>query len=225
MKKFTLFAACAAFALGMNAQTVMFTQKGTEIPNGETVTCTDWADDGWGTFTCDPELSILSTQNILINLTAECQTEDRQVALCCAGGCTMGTTVVKNNISLTANELFPIEFHTTYFDDEPETPTIITDIYVTDAGSDTKLASITVITKGGGNAVSVFEADNTLVRYENGELVYSAETPCDLVLYSTNGQCVLEQKVSGNGSIKAAELGAGVYVYTIGNKSGKVVIR
>lgn len=224
MKKFTLFAACAAFALGMNAQTVMFTQKGTEIPDGETLTCTDWTDDGWGTFTCDPEISILSTQNMLVDVTAECLTEDRTVALCCGGACMMGAKVVKNNISLTANVPFPAEFHTEYYD-EPVTPTFITNLYVTAAGSDTKLASITVITKGGDNAVSVFEADNTLVRYENGELVYSAETPCDLVLYSTNGQCVLEQKVSGNGSIKAAELGAGVYVYTIGNKSGKVVIR
>ncbi len=224
MKKFTLFAACAAFALGMNAQTVMFTQKGTEIPDGETLTCTDWTDDGYGTFTCDPEISILSTQNMLVDVTAECLTEDRTVALCCGGACMMGSKVVKNNISLTANVPLPAEFHTEYYD-EPDTPTFITNLYVTEAGSDTKLTSITVITKGGGNAVSVFEADNTLVRYENGELVYSAETPCDLVLYSTNGQCVLEQKVSGNGSIKAAELSAGVYVYTIGNKSGKVVIR
>ena len=225
MKKFTLFAACAAFALGMNAQTVMFTQKGTEIPDGETLTCTDWTDDGYGTLRCDPEISILSTQNMLVDVTAECLTEDRTVALCCGGACMMGSKVVKNNISLTANVPLPAEFHTEYYDDEPDTPTFITNLYVTEAGSDTKLTSITVITKGGGNAVSVFEADNTLVRYENGELVYSAGTPCDLVLYSTNGQCVLEQKVSGNGSIKAAELGAGVYVYTIGNKSGKVVIR
>lgn len=225
MKKFTLLAAFAALAFGMNAQTVKFVQKGTEIPDGETVTCTDWKDDGYGTFLCDPEISILSAQNLLVDVTAECKTEGRTVMMCCGGDCMMGPTVVKKNISLTANVPLPTEFETQYFDDEPEAPTIITDLYVNKAGTDTRLASITVITKDGNGAVSVFEIDNTLVGFENGELRYTAEIPCSLALYGTDGRRVLEENVYGTGSISADGIAAGVYVYTIGNKSGKVIIR
>lgn len=230
MKKFTLFAACAAFALGMNAQTVKFIQNGKEIASGETITCTDWEDDGFGTFLCDPEISVVSNQNILVDITAEMAAESqastRFIQMCCGGDCMIGSDkVVKSGISLTANSAMPLEFETSYWDDEPETPTIIADIYVCPAGSTEKIASITVITSAGDGAVSVFEIDNTLVTFSNGELKYEAAAPCTLALYGTDGKLFVEKAVSGAGSIDATGIPAGVYVYTLGNKSGKVVVR
>ncbi len=230
MKKFTLFAACAAFALGMNAQTVKFLQNGKEIVSGETVTCTDWENDGFGTFLCDPEISVVSDQNILVDITAEMATESqastRFIQMCCGGACMIGSDkVVKSGISLTANSAMPLEFETSYWDDEPQTPTIITDIFVCPAGSNEKLAAITVITSAGDGAVSVFEIDNTLVTFSNGELKYEVASPCTLALYDTDGKLFVEKAVTGNGSIDATGIPAGVYVYTLGNKSGKVVVR
>jgi hypothetical protein len=224
MKKITTIAVCAAFALGMQAQDVKFLYEGKEVTNEETITCNEWKYDSVNDeYICEPSLSLISSSTQLVDIIAEC-TSGHYIQMCCGGACMRGVKVTKDGIQLNGGTALPLEFETTYYP-EDGTPTVITEMSVNAAGTDNTLTQITFIAKSGENSVSVYTVDNTLVRYENGELVYSAETPCDLVLYSANGQCVLEQKVSGNGSIKAAELGAGVYVYTIGNKSGKIVIR
>ncbi|MDE6381306.1 MAG: hypothetical protein K2L57_00400, partial [Muribaculaceae bacterium] len=121
MKKFTLFAACAAFALGMNAQTVKFIQNGKEIASGETITCTDWEyDELEDSFLCDPEISVVSNQNMLVDITAEMAAESQAsttfILMCCGGACIKSSDrIVKREISLTANTAMPLEFETSYW--------------------------------------------------------------------------------------------------------------
>lgn len=224
MKKFLLFAS-ALFALSTQAQVVKFVHENETIEQGSTYKFYDWTyDDMNGEYLSDPHISLVSDVNVTVKVTAKTENSDSFLQLCCGGLCTRGNDLVKEDITLTANTPLATQFEAGYYDDI-EAQTVIATLAVYENGTDKLINSITVICDAKSNSVELFEADNDSVNVENGKIVYNAETATTLALYSTEGICVLKNEVAGNGELSTAGLDNGVYVYTLGKKSGKLIIK
>lgn len=58
----------------------------------------------------------------------------------------------------------------------------------------------------------------------NNVLTYKVAAPAALTVYNIGGQAVASKKVSGEGSLDL-NLPAGLYLYSVGNLSGKIVVK
>lgn len=224
MKK-TLLIASALFALTMQAQDVKFVHGNQTIEQGSTYKCYDWNyDDLNGEYLSDPEISLCSDIDITVNVVAKSESTDHFLQLCCGGLCARGSEVIKENISLTANTPLATQFEAGYYDDmEPQT--IISTLSVYENGTNNLINSITVICDANSNSVALFEADNNSVKAADGKLLYTVDSATTLALYGTDGTRVVETAVEGNGEINTTGLEKGVYVYTIGKKCGKIIVK
>ena len=61
--------------------------------------------------------------------------------------------------------------------------------------------------------------------YRNNVLTYSLDAPVTLAVYSITGAVALNRTVSGNGSVDFSTLPKGIYVYTLGGKANKVLVK
>lgn len=61
--------------------------------------------------------------------------------------------------------------------------------------------------------------------YRNNVLTYSLDAPATLAVYSITGAVALNRTVSGNGSVDFSTLPKGIYVYTLGGKANKVLVK
>lgn len=63
------------------------------------------------------------------------------------------------------------------------------------------------------------------IRVSGKTLHYEVAAPAQLTLYTISGQTAVSRAVNGQGSLNLSNLPAGVYVYRVGSKTGKVVLR
>lgn len=221
MKKiYTLMA--ALLCVGAANATVNFTTKSGEvIESGKTYTWSEYTDmNGLAYF--DPEIFIISDTDITVDVTANCTT-GQGISLCCGGECESDISVTKKNVNLTANKYLPSNFD--YFGTLEDGLFVSTDLSIKQSmtlGGD--LTKITVVFSLEGGSVTVLVNDNDLT-YSNGELNYQADEETGLALYNANGQCVLNEIVSGKGSLSTSNLETGIYVYKFGNKTGKIFVK
>ncbi len=230
MKKIYMLAAAAILAAGAQAQTLSFTLEGTPIVPGSKVSFNDGnVDLENGEWEYLPEIMLSSDINGNVNLVATCTT-GQNIMVCCGGTCTPGTRVEKNNLQLTAGTPLNIEFHymgyAEDFDNIKVPENVTTEIsaeYVGNPASKVEFVLVCNSTEG-GSVIGVYEKAAQLTSV-NGSLEYSVEDSCTLALYSQAGERVLTTEVEGNGAISTVGLAKGVYVYTLGTKSGKLIVK
>ncbi len=54
---------------------------------------------------------------------------------------------------------------------------------------------------------------------------YKVDNPTKLAVYSTSGALVMSRTINAIGSLSLESLHPGVYIYTAGTKSGKIIVR
>lgn len=232
MKKIYAFIAAAIVAGSASAQTVNFTRNNEVIENGSTFEFTDvkiedWSEYGLGyVFKFDPEIYITTTADTKVDVVAECTT-GQTINLCCGGNCVNGKTVTKSDIQLTASKPLNTKFdYEGTVMDLANIPSLVsTDLTVYKAGTKTALTSITVVFKYGENGVAAVITNDKSFSFANGAINYTVEGNTNAALYNAEGKCVLNTEVNGQGSISTTGIPAGIYIYRLGNKTGKIFIR
>lgn len=230
MKKLYIIAAAALVSASAAAQTVNFTRNGEVLANGTTLNYSEKTEvqeiDGtFITFTIEPEIYVVSDEDVNISLKAEC-TSGQEIQMC-YGDCISGTTVSYNNIPLTANTPLATQFKYLYILGESEMPTepVVTELTLNYAGTiGLPLSKITVVMDPNNSSVSVLEADKSF-SYADGEIRYDAGEGMQCVLYDAEGKCVLDTHLSGTGAISTKGLARGIYAYRLGSKSGKIYVK
>ena len=96
------------------------------------------------------------------------------------------------------------------------------DRYTDDKANTTKTFTI-VVNPSSGTATIV--ADDAAFRAVSGGIQYTVGAPTAAALYSITGKKVLSANINGNGTLSTANLPAGIYIYTLNGKSGKIVLK
>lgn len=224
MKKHLLLAfALLPGALSANAAIDMYMGEQKLADNGTYTFNTITEDPNTGGFMIDPHLSLLSTEDAMVNITARC-TSGQKIQMCAGGQCENAPTVRKEDITLQANVKLDLQFEyiDNQVDDQSQLPKNITTVFTIEG--DEELSYTLVMNSDGSGIQAIVDRDRN-VAYANGELIYDLSKPSKLTLCDTNGRVVLNAAVSGNGSVTLAKLAKGIYIYRLGQNTGKIVVR
>ncbi len=227
MKKIYLAVAAALFATCAQAQTLQFKLGDQLLEPGQTVeynkaNIIDEPD--YYEWTMEPPLYVVGSETANINASAKC-TSGHQIMFCMGMSCQFGTDVSIENYQITANKPEYVQFHLNGYDKNIPAD-VITNFLVYYADNEDVSTTLTLILNKNGvvKTATLYEEGEELYSV-NGELKYNVNGTSDLTLYTTDGRRVLNQTVSGNGSVSTAALANGVYVYTLDTKSGKVIVK
>lgn len=223
MKKHLLLAfALLSGALTANATIDMYMGEQKLADNGTYTFNTITEDPNTGGFMIDPHLSLLSTEDAMVNIEARC-TSGQKIQMC-VGQCENAPTVRKEDITLQANVKLDLQFEyiDNQVDDQSQLPKNITTVFTIEG--DEELSYTLVMNSDGSGIQAIVDRDRN-VAYANGELIYDLSKPSKLTLCDTNGRVVLNAAVSGNGSVTLAKLAKGIYIYRLGQNTGKIVVR
>lgn len=229
MKKIYMFAALAAMALGAHAQTITFTMDGKEIPNGETIRYDkmeikeDYGDDGYD-YVYEPNLYFSGSATGSIDAHVVCTT-GQAVQFCLNGLCVNEKDILKENVPIEANTPQDTMFEfmgMAYSADEMPPQDVTVDISIKYTGKPETETTIRFIFNPSDASVSTLGEDGVKVSAANGEIRYETATPATLRLYSVQGIETLKAAVSGKGTLSTAGLANGLYIYTLGSKTGKI---
>ncbi len=228
MKKIYLAVATAIFATCAQAQSIHFMLGDQVLEEGVTIEDNSpeiYEDEDYTEWTFEPQLYVVTSEAANVDIMATCTT-GQSISLCLGGVCPVPAPVMNiKNIPLAANSPEFLQFH--FMGDGNVIPSDVeVGFFVGYSDNDDVYATMTLIMNKDGKAgtVKVFEKGDSLVSV-SGALEYSVEGTSDLALYTTDGNRVLKQTVIGNGTVSTASLAKGVYVYTLGNKSGKLVVK
>lgn len=97
------------------------------------------------------------------------------------------------------------------------------EVTVTD-GSETIKFTVTFVADEQASISEVANGANWL-KVSGRTLSYGVEGSAQLTLYTIAGQTALSRPVSGNGSIALSGVPAGVYIYRLADKTGKIVVK
>lgn len=223
MKKQLLLAfALLSGALTASAAIDMYMGEQKLADNG-TYTFNTITQDPNGVFMIEPELSLLSTEETVVNIEARC-TSGQSIQMCAGLQCETAPTVRKEDITLLANQPLDLEFEYTnnQADDESQLPKNITTVITVEGDEE---LSFTIVMNSDGSGIRAIVDRDRNVAYANGELIYNLSKPGNLTLCDTNGRVVLDTAVSGNGSVSLANLAKGIYIFRLGHNAGKIVVR
>lgn len=223
MKKHLLLAlALLPGALSANAAIDMY-MGDQKLANNGTYTFNTITQDPNGVFMIEPELSLLSTEETVVNIEARC-TSGQSIQMCAGGQCENAPAVRKEDITLQANVKLDLEFEyiNNQVDDQSQLPKNITTVFTIEG--DEELSYTLVMNSDGSGIQAIVDRDRN-VAYANGELIYNLSKTAKLTLCDTNGRVVLYTTVSGNGTVSLANLAKGLYIYRLGHKAGKIMVR
>lgn len=227
MKKFLLLLAAVSAYLSADAIELTFWMGNQKITPNQTVKFTDievttYDEDNYKEVKMDPKLS-LSTDiySSNIKITATC-TSGQSIQMCAGGTCRAGVSVTKEKLTVRPSQKLDLGFdYGEEFDLDDPIPTVVTLIEaedVTESGSKVQF----IIEMGEeGASVSAIEVRDDFKAVEGG-VAYKTTQNCPLRIVNILGVNVYSANVSGEGVIN---LPKGLYVYTFGNRSGKVYIR
>lgn len=227
MKKFYLLLLGALAVAPVNAVNLKLFMGEQEITPGSTVYFKDYQaeeyESGVWDIMMNPELSVESdffTSDVTI--TAEC-TSGHKIQLCAGGSCETGYSITKTGITLRKGERFNLDFE--FIDMEYEGPTVpdVTTNLTIQTPDDDPVGFTLTMGPSGASLNMVEVTDN--ISFSNGAITYNMQSPALFSLYSLIGNRMLSTELEGNGTISTAALPAGVYIYTIGRKTGKILIR
>lgn len=231
MKKFYMLAALAAMAMGANAQTIIFTMGDKTLTPGETVVfndmhkTADYGDDGYD-YMYDPKLYFTASQAGNVDGTVICTT-GQDVQFCLGGSCERNPKIIKTGVKVPANEPQNTQFEfggSTYSADELPPKDVKVDITMQYTGKPETAVSLHFEFNKDLSSVTMVQDDVKIVATP-GEVRYNTAEKAVLNLYTMGGQLAAKATVHGNGAINTSNLPKGVYIYTLGNKSGKLIVK
>lgn len=228
MKKLLLSLVAAAMSFSASAIKLTFYNGDQVIENGSTiyfseVTVVEEFEDGAKSVKLEPEL-YLSTDLFAtnINITAK---SDNAVMLCAGSNCINGKDLTKENIMLRTNEKLDLQFHWEgELEPDETTPTITTEFSAIVGTDESTRISFTIVMGENAASVDAITSNNT-IEYTGNGFAYSLNAPAQFALYSITGAQVMSANLNGNGTLATDGLKAGVYVYTLDGKTGKVYVR
>lgn len=100
--------------------------------------------------------------------------------------------------------------------------------YYNDSPADAVTCKVTLATDADSqhNGISDITADNVNISYTRGNVfVYSVDRPTKLSIYNTSGSLVMARTINANGSLSLDSLHPGVYIYSAGSQSGKIIVK
>ena len=227
MKKFYLLLAGALMCMSAQARELTFYLGDQAITPGTTVTfnnpqVTDHGDYFEVKMAPDLYLSTNLFSNT-IEITADC-TSGEQIQICAGGSCQMGESVTKKNVTINTNQKLDLEFHYSgEFDAGEAIPTVTTKFDAYDGESEESRTSFTLV-MGPTTGLTIIR-DSAELTFDGHQLVYNISGSSELVIADTDGRSVINTTVSGEGSLSTEGLAEGIYIYRLGNKSGKIYIR
>lgn len=228
MKKLYLTLLAAAVCMTAQARELTFYIGDTEITDGQTINFTDielTERGGAYMLTMAPELYVSSDIfTSKLTITATC-TSGETIQMCAGGNCETGTTVTKNGIVVQPNTKLPLEFEyiTRGFDISNPIPVVTATIEAQDGTYTATHKSFTIVMSD--NASLTLIENRNDIRCVNGAIEYTLDSAAPFALYNIDGLLVTRQQLSGHGTISTAGLPTGVYVYTLGDRSGKLFIK
>lgn len=227
MKKFYLLLCAAALGLTAQARQLTFYIDNQAITPGSTVEFSDVLieeDGGVKYVTMAPSLSLGADLYMKVDIVADC-TSGQTVQMCAGGACKSGKKVVKENIAISTGSKLPLKFE---YEGEFDTDEKVAD--VTTAFSavcadypETAIQFILVMGTDLGSVTAIAMPEG--LKLVPGGLEYDLASPAVLALYNAAGACVLNAAVEGHGTVSTASLPAGIYVYSLGGKSGKLYVK
>lgn len=225
MKKFLLILMCAYATFSASAVELSFWLGNKKITPGQTVQFTDITTDLYTDYkevTMKPALYISSDIfSSDVKITAKC-TSGQSIQMCAGGTCRGGVTVTKDQVTVRPNQKLDLGFdYIGELDLDEAIPTVVTvfeaeDIYESDS-------KVTFVLEMGEKSasVSVIEAFDDLKAVDGG-IAYKADEATQLNVAAISGVNVFSATVSGEGFIA---LPAGIYVYSFGERTGKLYVR
>ncbi len=227
MKKFYLVLCSTLLCFASQARELTFYIGDTPIENGATVEFTDINVEDYGDYkevTMAPALYV-STDLFTnaLSVTATC-TSGQTIQLCAGGNCQAGTTVTKSNVTISTNQKLPLQFeYIAELDGDEEVPVVTAKIEAQDGTYEATYKSYTIV-MGKQTGVTLIENSPELT-YAEGAFEYNLTAPEAFALYNTVGLQVLGAQLEGHGTLAADGLTAGIYVYTLGSKTGKIYVK
>lgn len=157
-----------------------------------------------------------------VTVTAEC-TSGHNIQMCAGGLCMRGTTVVKDNLTLRKDT--PLDLSFEFLDGAymgPSVPVVITKFSAVD-GNGTPV-EFTLVMGPDDASVDTVKA-NDQVRVVDGGVEYDLSSSQEISLYTLTGVKVMSATISGRGTLSTSGLAKGLYVYTLSNHTGKILIK
>lgn len=222
MKKIYLILGSVVMAMAANAQNVKFYYGSNEIPQNGTFEFHEVGESEFGGYIIEPAITLRATNNQTVRMVANCIT-GQSVNLCFGGDCGMpGPTVTSPAFTMMGGVSYDLRYDLT--SDDPIDYEVTSEMTVYDDITDAVINKITVKFTPDTGAVNGISSDSTL-NYQQGTFNYDVNAPENFTLYTASGQMVKNLTVEGKGQISTSGLISGVYIYTIGNKSGKVIVK
>lgn len=98
--------------------------------------------------------------------------------------------------------------------------------YYSDSPEEYAYAKVVMTNKSASAGISDITIDaDSQISLTGNTLNYNVEEPTKLAVYNVNGGLVLSRTVAAEGSLSLDSLHAGVYIYSLGAKSGKILVR
>lgn len=228
MKKFYLLMACAAMTLGAQAVNLKFMLGDQEITPGSTVKFIEYTAEEYEPGVWDimmkPDLSIVSDFfTNTVTVTATC-TSGQSIQMCCGGNCSKGESVTKEDLTLRKDQPLSLDFE--FMEEEYEgavVPDVITTFTATDGESDP--IEFTLVMGPGASALETIGGVSESVRPVTGGIAWSVADATTLDLYSVAGTRVISVLCEGNGTVSTSALAPGIYIYTLGANTGKLIVK
>lgn len=227
MRKFYLLLGALALAATAQARQLTFYLGDQPITPGTTVEFANIEveeEAGVQYVTMAPDLYIGTDLYMKLTIVAEC-TSGQSIQMCAGGACAKGTTVTKQNVAVSTGAKVPLAFEfEEEFDEGEAIPNVTTKFSaVCPDYPDTKIEFELVMGKD-LNSLTLVEVPAE-IKFAGGAIEYNVHAATDFALYNVLGGCVSHATLTGHGSLSTSALKPGLYVYTLGKKSGKIVIK
>lgn len=227
MKKFYLLICGLLLCTAAQAKEITFYNGTTPIGNGETVNFSDINITDEGTYVSvemKPELYVsIDMFTASLNVTATC-TSGQQIQMCCGGGCQKGTVVEKKNLRMQANQMLTLEYDFVgEFDTVNDIPTVVSTIEAIDGTNEATRKSFTIVM--GSNASLTLIENARELKFDGTNIVYELNTTTAFTLSDMEGRTVMSHTLEGAGTLSTEGISEGIYIYRLGDKSGKIYIK
>lgn len=216
---------CAIAFVNAQALELSFWLGNQKIEPGSTVEFNNATVVDYGTYkevTMKPELTLSSNiYSSSITVVAEC-TSGQSIQMCAGGVCRGGKTVTKEKVTVRTGEKLDLGFdYVGEFDPGEAIPVVTTHFTAedtTEPGS--KVEFVLVMSEGSASLIEIEAAEG--LEPVKGGVRYDVTGEKQLSLYNLEGVCVFTATLSGSG---VAEVPAGLYLYSLGNTSGKILVK
>lgn len=222
MKK--LFTSLMVLAAALTASAQNFTVTGVDdatYTDGDVITVGPSVPRP-GKFAWNPELIVHMSKAGNLTVTAEASVADIVQFCGLDGQCAMlGASGKEKQKWYGAGDICPLEIDISAKNELIAQPVEVK-VVITD-GEQTMNLTLNFVSESAGIDAPAAATQSLTVSHR--VLNYSVEGAVQLAVYNISGRAVVNRRVSATGSLNLAALPAGVYVYRLGNTTGKFLLR